>query len=285
VSIVNAFSLILYRNRSKILLLSPWGSDVLRIPSLHRFFLKRLYSNADYISIGSSGFKGKVQSIFKIKDSKIIDLKFGSDLIDTLKKNQNLNKNDAKTKLGLKDKYIITIGYNGSIGQKHIEVIDQINSVKDLLPNNLFLVIPMTYPSNNEEYINKVRNKMEEYEIPYLVYDCFLSNDHLLFVRKCADVFVHAQITDASSASLQEYILADCLVLNASWLIYPQFEKYGKPYYIFNTLEEIGSTLIFAISNHTPIKAHKSLKIDLYNNGWDSVILPWINFYLAQAKN
>lgn len=284
VSIDNLLCSNIYRERTKVLLLSPWGSDVLRAPLFNRYLLKDIYYKADYISLPNIGFRDKVQSIFKIPESKIINMGFGSDMIDIIEKNQHLNKKEAKNKLGLGNKYIITIGYNGSKAQNHIKVINQINMVKKSLPENLFLLLPMTYPSDNYEYINLVKGKLEEYKLPYIIYDSFLPNDVLLLLRKCTDIFIHAQNTDASSASLQEYLLTDSIVLNASWLKYPQFEKYGKPYFTFDSINEISETLLSINENKKSIEISSSLKVDLFNNGWNKAIKPWTDFYTNLKK-
>lgn len=265
---------------SSFLMLSPWGSDVLRISSFTRYLLKNVYNKADFISLPNTGFRNKVQSIFKIPESKIINMGLGSDIIDMIEINQDLDKKEAKNKLGFKDKYIITIGYNGSKAQNHLNVIEQIYLVKKSLPENLFLLLPMTYPFDNNEYINLVKEKLEEYNMSYVIYDSFLSDAIMLLLRKCTDVFIHVQNTDASSASLQEYLLTNTIVLNASWLKYPQIEKYGKPYFTFDNIEEIGEILLSITEKQQSIEVSESLKVDLFNNGWNKRIKPWIEFYL-----
>ena len=54
-------------------------------------------------------------------------------------------------------------------------------------------------------------------------------------------MFIHIQPTDAASASLAEYLLADVQVINGKWLDYPHLEKDGMPYHICNSLEELPS--------------------------------------------
>ena len=275
----------LYRRHSKVLVLSAWGSDVLRASPLKIHFMKNLFNKMNYITLSKTGYRDKIQSIFKFPDSKIIDVRIGSEMIDMLYKNQDINKTESKKRLGFEDKYIITIGYNGAKAQNHLNVIEQINLIKDSLPINLFLMLPMTYPSENQEYISEVKSKIEEYNIPYVIYDKYLSNEILLLVRKCTDIFIHAQQTDAAAASVQEYILADSLILNAAWLDYPHLEKFGEVYFTFETFDAIGKKLLYAIKNKEAVKVPEALKIELYNRGWEKSINPWIDFYLNTSKS
>ena len=284
ITIHSIFLSYLYKKRSNILVLTTWGSDVLRASPLKLLLMKKLFKNIDYITLSLTGYRDKLQSIFKFPDSKILDVRMGSEMIDELEKNQDIDTKDSKHLLGLENKYIITIGYNGSKAQNHLKVIEQINLVKDLLPSNLHLMLPMTYPTENHNYIEEIKNKIEEFNLSYVIYDNHLSNEKLLTVRKCTDVFIHAQTTDATAASVQEYILTDCIVINASWLGYPHLEKYGKPYFTFNKFDEIGETLLYAIDNKDSIKVSEHLKVDLYNRGWDKAIITWINIYLNTSE-
>ena len=116
------------------------------------------YQKADYIALPPAGFQQTVKQLFHIKDSKIVTLDFGSDQIDTLL-NSKISRLEAKKELGITEKYVITIGYNAAKAQNHLMILDQLAQVKEQLPENLFLILPMTYPKSPEieEYIKSVK--------------------------------------------------------------------------------------------------------------------------------
>jgi len=78
--------------------------------------------------------------------------------------------------------------------------------------------------------------------------------------------------------------LTDNIVLNASWLKYPQLEQYGIPYYKFDTLDEIGNLLVYAINNPTEHTTNESLKKYIKTLGWNSCSNKWADFFRKIAN-
>ena len=260
-------------------LLTPYGSDVLRASSKSLPLLQIVYDTADGVTLSPTrehGFYVKVKELFSLPESKIYEAGFGSDAIDRMLQDKQ-TRDEAKDKLGLCGRYVITIGYNGSIGQQHSKVIEAINSVKSVLPSNLTVLIPATYPSNNESYLQTLKSKMEEYSIDYRIINRFLSLEELVQLRKCADMFIHAQTTDASCASIMEYMLTDAVIVNGSWLSYPELEKTGMPYVMFSDFDELGKRIVEASSKNTLVSSE--LKEYLTRRGWKEEIKYWTRCY------
>lgn len=268
----------LHRIARKVLL-TPYGSDVLRASSKALPLLQIVYDTADGVTLSPTrehGFYVKVKELFSLPESKIYEAGFGSDTIDRMLQDSQ-SRDDAKDKLGLSDRYVITIGYNGSIGQQHTKVIDAINSVKKDLPSNLTVLIPATYPSNNEAYLQTLKNRMEEYGLDYKIINHFLSLEELVQLRKCADMFIHAQTTDASCASIMEYMLTDAVIINGSWLSYPELENTGMPYVRFSDFDELGDRIVGASSQKSLVSPE--LKEYLSGRGWKEEIKYWTRCY------
>lgn len=275
----NIFAANIYKKLSKNIILVPLGSDVLRISKLVRLSLIPFYQKANYIVLPKTGFKQVVQKYFKIKESQIVNLGFGSDMIDAIEES-NLSKEDAKKELKIIGKFVITIGYNAVEAQNHLKVIKEIDKIRTKLPQNLLLLFPMSYPSTptNVAYRTQIKEYLRSRKYDFIMLENYLSEEDLLLYRKCTDIFIHAQRTDASCSSIQEYLLANCTVLNAAWLQYPQLEKYEKPYFTFNHLEDIGECLIKAITIHDTPHVNQLLKEEIYKRGWKSEIKLWVSF-------
>jgi len=275
----NLFAYNAYKKLAKNLILVPLGSDVLRIGRFTRLFLRPIYQNADYVVLSPIDFKLKVQKYFGVEESHIVMLDFGSSLIDLLTHN-SITKEEAKKQLDISDKFVLTIGYNASIAQNHLSVIQQIDSVRDKLPSNILLLLPMTYPSTMaaREYVRNVREYVQMRGYSYMVIEEYLDEKKLLYIRKSSDIFIHAQLTDAGCASIQEYILSGSIVLNAGWLRYSELESYGIPYFIFNTINDLGLCLLEAVKKRGDFKYSPSLLKKISQKGWNYQIKLWLSF-------
>ena len=152
------------RQMTKKLVITPWGSDVLRIKypkALEQ--LGKLYRKADYIATSPEIPLGiKIIDEFKVAPVKLVGNFFGTEIVDfALKYGNSISQDDAKKYFGLNERYVITCGYNRRIAQRHKKIIEAIVQVKDRLPVNLTLLFPMTYGNTLDEEINAAECKSE----------------------------------------------------------------------------------------------------------------------------
>lgn len=271
------------RSMGKRLVLTPWGSDILRAKQKNLKRLAKLVEKADYVSCGQNAprFREDIIRLLKVPEYKFVSAGFGTEMIDHINAYKDLSKDVAKKHLGLEGRYVMVCAYNGNPCQQHLKIIDSIAEIKQRLPENFILLFPMTY-GGNEKYVREVKGRLEENGLPYKILEDYLSNDELLYVRKCADLFIHAQTTDANSGTVAEYLLCRTKVVNGAWLLYPQREKYGVPFYKFQSFDELGAVILQAIADKTSIIPDKLLE-DISKEGWSHVGQQWINFYNSCA--
>ncbi len=230
----------LKKNGAK-LIVTPWGSDIYRIGAFQRNFTRKLLAEADFVTLmPSSKFGDDVKREYQLAESICLPLCFGSDILDAIFKDSKSRADCKKQLLGSADKFTITIGYNASSAQNHLQVIEAISNIKKILPSNTILLLPMTY-SKVESYMDEVRFALDELGVEYRIFDKYLSDEEVLDLRKGTDIFIHMQKTDAYSSSLQEALLSKSKVINADWLRYKELEKDGLPYYLanFNNLTSV----------------------------------------------
>lgn len=267
---------------SSATIITPWGSEILRISRLSQRLMARYIAHYDYVmSSDNPRFKSQMQSILHIPEEKFVQCDFGSEMIDELC-NSTITKSEAKSHFGIDNQYTIVCGYNAGIAQNHIKIIDAIAQVKDKLPKNIMIVLPMTY-NINHSYMAEVERKLIGYKLNYIILKKYLSNADMVCLRKCADMFVHAQNTDANSVSLAEHLLCDNVVVNASWLRYENREIWGIPYYLFDTFEELPGTIENAYKGGSIVP--EQLKKSIASEGWNSVINKWIDIFTAISKD
>lgn len=266
------------------ILLSPWGSDILRAKRRDLKKLQVLARQSDFVSCGREQlrFKNDVARLLRVPEEKLVNIGFGTEMIDFIAAHAEVSRDMAKEKLGLAGKYVIVCGYNAHRAQNHCQIIEAIAKRKAELPENLVLLLPMTY-GKDEKYMAEVEKAVKGRGLAYRILRDYLANEELLYVRKCADMFVHAQDTDANSGSLAEYFLCGAKVVNAAWLSYPNREKYGKPYYVFDSFDALGEVMVRAY-NDTRVLIDGRLLEDIRQDGWSRVGKQWVDFYNSCAQ-
>lgn len=261
---------------ARITLLMPWGSDVLRRSNSYIKRMRKYVRHYDYVGTSDNPrFKQELIDKLAVKESQFINLDFGSESIDRLMDNVHVSREEAKEALGLAGKFIVTVGYNAHEEQHHIEVIEALARIKDRLPHNTMLVFPMTYGGKLQ--IERVRQKMEQEGFEYKIYDQYLSYQDIVYLRKCADMFVHAQTTDSNSASLAEYLFCRSTVINAAWLKYEHFEQFGMPYYTFSDFSELSKILEKAIKGGSLVNDNLVHYIEQYS--WTYKTPKWVALF------
>ena len=261
------------------MVLMPWGSDVLRAKKRKLNRIIKLVRRADYVTCGRHAprFRQQIMNLLNVPEEKMVAAGFGTEMIDLINLHPELTLDNAKKRVGLDGHYVIVCGYNASPFQQHLKIIEAIGKIKGLLPQNMILLFPMTY-GRNEKYIKAVIDKLNTLHLPYRMLNDYLSNEDLLYYRRCADLFIHAQTTDANSGTVAEYLLCDTKVINGAWLSYPQREKYGMPYYTFHSFDELEKVILVAIAAPTSI-IPSELKKDILKEGWNNIGEQWVDFY------
>ena len=268
----------LYKRIAKTVLSSPWGSDMYRNKNLYKFMVKKVLEWSDAVSAPKIQFREDIKRLFHVPESKFVDLGFGADMIDVIIKNSDLTRERAKEKIGLAEKYLITCGYNGMKPQHHSEIIHALVQVREQLPENLHLLLPMTYGAT-DNYLQEIENQLNNYHFQYTIFDKFLSDEELLNIRKATDMFIHAQPSDAFSASIQEYLLCEAIIVNGHWTRYPDFEKFGMPYYLYYSFDELPACILKAYRQEEKVEISPELKGFIQKKGWLHLAEEWSKVY------
>jgi len=275
---------------SNNIVISPWGSDLLRRDAISLKRLKTFYEKADFITLNATpntqlGSLGKiVLGDFKIDPKKLVGSFWGSDLVDfAINSEDSISQDDAKERFGLLGQYVITCGYNKQESQQHKAIIQAIVQVRDQLPNNLTLLFPMNYGNwtITEKYGEELKEECKKRNLHAMFITEFLSVEDLYKLRKATDIFVHVQTTDAGARSVYEYILCNKKIVHGSWVKYKKLEEF-KPLFYFpvDTLENLGDVIVKAY-NSDNIKIPQGVMDIVKSRGWDSKITKMNDFFMA----
>lgn len=274
----------------KSIVVSPWGSDVLRLEGKRKKRkLAQVFRKADFTTAGKEGEVGKTLiNEMNISENKFHSLTWGSETIDYINDHLfEMTVEDAKHRLGLDNRYVITCGYNAFEEQRHEVMISAINSIKNDLPDSITLLFPLTYgfsDDHRKKYTDRLKQLCNEMNLDAVYYEDYLSVADLFLLRMATDMFVHIQTTDAGNSSLQEYVLCGKKVVHGSWVHYQYLEKF-KPLFYFpvEDLEHLGEAIVKAYySDGISVPAEV---IDyIRNRGWKAKIKLWDDFFVSLVR-
>lgn len=255
---------------SKTIVVSPWGSDILRVEGLRqRMVFRGILQKCDVITTEIEGNIGnKILKNLPECRAKFYPQTWGSETIDTICRHiSEYDTNLAKSHFGISNRYVITCGYNAFRAQNHMRIIESIAQVRNYLPKNLLLLFPVSY-GGDKQYLESVKNKCIDEQFEALFIEDYLSVPEVGLLRMATDMFVHAQATDAGCASLQEYVLCKKKIVHGGWIKYPMLEAYPPLcYHIAPNFSSLGDTIIEAYRSE-PIDFSQDLLNYIKSNGW-----------------
>ena len=260
------------------LIISPWGSDILRAKAYAIPGLRKLAAKSDVITCPKgTRFENDLINILHTPIEKLYDLSLGVIAIDEIIKREAVTTEQAKHLLGVEGRYTIVIGYNGSPGHNHLKVIESLTVVKEQLPANYIVLIPLTY-GGSPAYKAQIESSLKSYGIPYKLFFKYMSDTEVVNLRKATDLFIHAQQTDANCGTIAEYLLCRKKIINPTWITYPHYEVFGSPFYSFSNFDGLPQTIVTAVRDMVNrVSPHLADNIALM--GWRHQAEAWVELY------
>lgn len=270
------------------LVISIWGSDFLRASNRKKKTMAILFNRADQITIASDNVIEYFQKYYHNSSflSKVVQCNFGLQPLENIisVKNTGISVLDSKKIIGLSNKIIVTIGYNASRLQYHIDIIKNIENNLSLLcfKEKIEFVLPLTYPIDLK-YLREINSIVSTSMYQYKVLENYLSDNEVAHLRRASDIFIQLQPTDMLSGSMLEHLCAGNIIITGEWLPYSCLDNWGIYYKKIDKRSSI-STCLYDTLNH--IEEYKDcciknpeLIIDKFR--WKNVVKDWINIYKA----
>lgn len=276
------FFLISYiKNNFNHLVLSFWGSDLLRQTTKQISFLKPLFDIADNITFETNQMVSIFNSLTNEKYvSKISKIRFGLTELDEIDNTSNDQSNRFCDRYGIDTKReVIVIGYNRIIEQQHLACVESIASSG--LNIKLFqLVFPWTYGKEEPGYKDKIKEVLDRAGIKYVFLNDRLSDNEIACLRLSTDIFIQVQTTDSLSASMLETLYACKPVITGKWLPYKDLYEAGIKMVTVNSPEEVGEQIVKLNLNPLSNETLKNNKEMIYKyNSWNSTLQDWVKLY------
>jgi hypothetical protein len=262
-----------------------WGSDFYRADAGQREKKRVIFDTSRYIIFGNPVNARDFIEYYKDYRHKAVITSFGVSKFDAIREIQNNESTEAlKARFGLPlDKIILALGYNGSRGQQHTELLKELSTLDESLKKRLFIVLQMTYGAT-EAYCKEVELQAGQTGIDYTILRNFLNDEDMARFRLSMDIVLNAQITDGFSASIQEHIYAGNILIVGDWLPYKPLELAGICY-IKKPLGQFAAALTEVLERYDELKGQMQDNADkLYMlSGWNAKIGNWISIYKGEG--
>ena len=277
-----AMKIRIFAGKYRKLLMSIWGSDFYRTNTIDRQLQQSLFSLADLISFGNPNTMEDYKKVFsRIASKKLRLAYFGSPNIYEVRRIEDLDRSLVCKKLGIPfDVVVVTIGYNNSPHQQHEKIIKSLELVKDRLPNNILLALPMTY-GGNSVYRDNIVKLMNNSDFNHLVFPNFMQDEEVAMLRVASEIMIQVQTTDSLSSSMRESLYAGNVVITGDWLPYGILDEKGVFMLKVSSVEEVGEKLVYAVNNLDSLKekCKKNPEIIWELSSWEKNIQSWIDIY------
>lgn len=270
-------------NINKSIIVSPFGSDVLRASEVERKIQKKIFDTAKLIVLGEN-WKEVFLSYFPGNESKLRYCQFGSARFDGI-----VEQYSDSYKLQLRKKYevpvdkvCVTFGYSSNPVQQHLVFFDSITKYKSRISSKVFFLFPLTYGiEKDSEYYKTLIERIKTSGFEYLIFENRLTNDELCETRIISDMMVNIQTTDSQASSIKEAFAARNVVLVGDWLPY-QFYLDAGVKILKTDLISLPETFVNVVENFKQYKEGVNdnyLRVEQYAS-WNKIISCFINNYI-----
>ena len=258
---------------------TKWGEKIIQYPII-KYADRITFTNKQTLEEFSKYFKNIDKDKLKIKG-------FGSAPLEILRNIEHISKKECKASFNIPvNTLVVTCGYSAVVANQHISIIKSIENIKYKLPANILFIFPFTY-GFNREYFLKVKDLLNKSNLNYRVLTDFLSDYEVAQLRKASDIMINLPISDQLSASMQEYLYTENIVITGEWLPYRILEEKGIFMLKVSSVGEVGEKLLYSVNNLRNLKesCKGNSQIILDISRWDKNINDWIDMYLEILRD
>ena len=253
------------------------GSDFYRASRDDLMHKKKLIDVADNISAETTQTIEDFAGFYGIDIAKMKLIPFGLEVINHID-GIDVSQNRIRERFGIPSgKVIVTCGHNAIQAHQHLKLIECLKNVSKEIMDKVVFVFPMTYPSGRDEYINQVRQKLQEYSLPYRILTDFMDFDSMAQYALISDVMIHVQTTDQLSSSMLEEMYTGSVIIAGEWLPYKMLHDSNIYFLDAKSIEDAVNKAEMVVAHLDDYRARcaGNKEIIWKNHSWDSLISRW----------
>ena len=221
-----------------------WGDDVNSVSRktvlIEKLFFPRIDVFNFYTKTLRKTFLEKFGRSYHQKETII---RYGLSLLSVMDSVFESEEN-VRDLMGLpREKVVVAVGYNSAAVQQHLKVLEQIGKLPLSLQERLHIVLSMTYGDGDASYVQKVRDACNLLSCTYTMYQERLDEWDKARLTLATDIFIHAQVMDCFSGTIQEHLYAGALVINPTWIFYDALKEKNVFYLEYSAFDELPELL------------------------------------------
>ena len=180
--------------------------------------------------------------------------------------------------------YYVACGYCANREQNHKEILYALADNKNKLPDDYLIVVQLSYGVFKNELYQELSDLAKQLSLNVFFIRDFLSTEQVAMLRRLIDLFIHVQKTDATNASIMEYLLGNTTIINGAWLKYSYLESNGKPYYTCDSLAQLPQCINQVLSGTAEPIVDSSLYREAITvmKDWDLALERWHELFHRQ---
>lgn len=254
---------------------TPWGSDILRADTASLARISASLRFVEEVTLAEPMYAFFLATFSQFK-GPVVKANFGITNFDAIISRLPEERSILKEKwFGTQNgkKRIVTIGYNGSVHQRHTDVLRALQAVGR---DEIHLVVPFSY-GGEHGYRERLNEALDAAGFTYTLIDRYVSTEKIVELRLITDIMVNIQLTDAFSASIQEHVVAGNVCVIGSWLPYVGFFHEKGIFVVDTSLDNLQENLERTIRHYPTYKTRSENNTSiLYGiNSWSEAIVPW----------
>lgn len=278
-------SIFFLSNRYKKIILTYWGSDLLRSNFIKRMMTLPLLMVANNITFITTEMLEMFESLsfpFKMQRKKCQVVDYGNLFFSSIsdsQKNNVLPKN-AKLALGFNpDKIAIAIGYCWRKEMQQQKALESLLNSDFHYFDKVQIVIPAV--GIDDETKKQMVALLIKKNVEYYFQKEFYDESQMTLFRIATDIFIHPQTTDSLSCAMMEHLYAGGIVINGSWLKYDVLDSHDIKYLQFDSFDHLSSLVndvVESLEKTKQLVANNQIKIDKFASWkyWES---RWMSLY------
>ena len=231
------------RKICKRMVVTVWGDELFRYGERTLARFEKYYAIADGITVATKKMYKDFLTVYGegYRDRLTVN-KFAIglfDRIDVVRREES--REEICRSFGIKhpEKRTVLVGHNGRPAQRHIEITKALSALPKKYVEEITLVYTMTYGVAGESYLEEMIAESKKIGCDVVVLREFMDENTTARLRSICDILLHAQLTDAFSASIQESLYSGSIVVNGSWLPYEELPDYRKCMVLYDDVSEL----------------------------------------------
>lgn len=274
--------LIPFFSRKAKVIITFWGSDLLRANAKNLGLIKARAEKADALVVGAEDlYDCLIAQDISFKEKTFL-IRMGLTAFDAIDKKRQDRAGARVRLLGetAEDRLVVAVGYNAGKAQQHLKVLESLARLPDPIKNKMIIILPLTYQNDDVQYLEEIKRVLKDSGIEGKQLTRFMDDEQIADLCLATDMFINAQITDAISGSMLEHIYAETIVINGNWLEYAFLEDNHIDCPTFSDFADLREVVMRTISaQEAPYDLKAATQIVKGNFSWSESRKRWEKVY------